>query len=407
LVSDKHSHSTLSLKLYFISGSPARVDESGRDCTLAHVIMEYERNHPEITQLEQQKNELIAKKNGGLSGRDIGMYHRDMSIMKKKLTSIRKQMTQDILLKYRVFVSTCIGSSDALLEDIIMPLCIIDEATQIMEPEILVPLSRGVRHAVLVGDHHQLGCLVKHNQSSMNGSSLSLFQRLISSTLNNHMKYYLDTGPHVLRLQYRMHPNILGLCNNLYYSNVIKNGITANDRRNIINFADPLNLQFYSTTNSEQIVKGKIEGGHQSICNPHEVEIVNNLLIKSIHACGSKISIAIITFYRGQLGLFESMLLNLSDEVKREIETKELIITTKCVDGYQGQESDIVILSCVRSNGSGSIGFLKDWRRVNVAISRAKSHLFVIGDESTIRKSDNPCWLKLINYRNFDHFSRY
>lgn len=285
--------------------------------------------------------------------------------------------------------ATCIGianySGDLNLK---FDLVIIDEAGRATPPEIMVPMSLG-KKIILVGDHKQLPPIIDQvlckevvTQTDLNRFDLeeSLFSYL-QKNLSNYCKGSLER-------QYRMHPAIGNLISETFYQGTITNGIKNEDRKHNFAFINDKPIVWLDTKNNSKRFEQNIGFTKQ---NNFEAEIIFELLEKldkeNIINKVTKKEVGVIAGYSGQKNLLNRMLLS-----KFENKFKTLSIEIDTVDAFQGRETDIVIYSIVRSNLDGEIGFLSDERRLNVALSRAKELLFLVGDSKCVssKLSKNP-----------------
>jgi hypothetical protein len=290
-------------------------------------------------------------------------------------------MTTDIVAKARVICTTCIGAGDPILTGQYFPLVVIDESTQAIEPAILVPMTKGAQQVIFLGDHYQLPPTVKSTKAEQLKDSL--FHRLVKEG---------NIKPFVLNSQYRMHPLISEFPSAHFYHGQIKDAISASKR--------PLPKGFPWKDNKPLIllhVNGKeITSEAGSRCNPVEASIVLSIVRDFLSEQEiTKSDIGIVTPYAGQVNHL-TLLLNkdplFTTATERDVMDEGEDARTQLsgglnvasVDGFQGREKEVIVFSSVRSNTTGSVGFLSDWRRLNVAITRARRGLIVIGDINTL-----------------------
>lgn len=283
---------------------------------------------------------------------------------------------------------------------------IIDEATQSSEPTTLIPLALpSVEKLVLVGDQKQLSCF-----SLIPNLSLSLFERVL---LNGTYK-----TPHMLDTQYRMHPEISEFPRTKFYGGLLKDGIDASARQLEGVISSP--LYFWDTKGNarEQSVRNFLrEDGGYTYTNRDEIGYIQQVLRTLIITKGvNPEQIGIITPYSGQRDLISATLvkddvINPSNEqMKTEVDIDDLKNDSKpvtihivsgimiaSIDAFQGREKDYMIMSCVRSNAKGVIGFLRDERRLNVALTRAKYGLIMVGDRKCLQNGDK-LWKEYLQY---------
>ncbi len=279
-----------------------------------------------------------------------------------------------------IIISTCSNSWDELISHYLFSFIIIDEVTQCCEMEALVSIAHGCRHLTLIGDQKQLGPVIMHPKANKYGMNISIFERML--------KLYPDLL-NMLTIQYRMHPEIVKFPSEEFYQNKIENEIDLkaikydfNKMFNLPNNDKPLFL--IHNEGKELLMENS---GSKS--NEEEAILVTIFMEKLIK-CGADFNnIGIITPYIAQKKLIQKKL----EEKFKNIENLKI----SSVDGFQGREKDFIILSNVRSNENDQIGFLKDFRRLNVSITRAKYGLIIIGNAKCLYH--NQCvWKNLINY---------
>ena len=340
-------------------------------------------SHPLRRDLEEhlELNEKLARRIPGMKGKEKGLAHRDLNRGWKEVRRIERQMRDDILDRAQVLCCTCIGVGHQLLDGRKFTRVLLDEATQATEPSSLVPLVRGARQIVLVGDHRQLPPTVISRRAENGGLRRSLFERLVA----------MGIEPMLLDTQYRMHPAISDFPNRIFYEGRLVDGIRVADRPN------PAGLLWndwevpmaFLPVNGDELLSP--DGASKE--NPAEVGWVAKILENLLQAGDlEETDIGIITPYAGQVRAIRDALPERNDSV--EVHT---------VDGYQGREKEVIIFSCVRSNSDGIVGFLSDARRLNVALTRAKRGLIVIGDPDTLRNDETwASWLDYIRSRNLE-----
>ncbi|KAL8171652.1 hypothetical protein V2J09_023456 [Rumex salicifolius] len=301
--------------------------------------------------------------------------------------SVRElQMIKEFCLgNAKMIICTASSTSRLQIEDSkAVQLLVIDEAAQLKECESAIALQLpGLQHAVLVGDQQQLPAMVQSKIAENANFGRSLFQRLTS----------LGKKRHLLNVQYRMHPSISRFPNQEFYQKKIS------DAQNVTSAS--YNKQFlegrmYSSYSFINISAGKedFEKGH-SPRNLAEVAAVAELvgrLQKESNMSNRRISVGVISPYKGQSAAIQ-------EELKGKYSTDEkdrFSVSVGSVDGFQGGEKDVIIISTVRCNWKGTVGFLSNRERTNVALTRARYSLWILGSGATLSKSD--CvWKKLID----------
>ncbi|CAJ1960717.1 unnamed protein product [Sphenostylis stenocarpa] len=276
--------------------------------------------------------------------------------------------------------------SSKLFEDGMTPVefLVIDEAAQLKECESTIPLQLGgLHHVILIGDERQLPAVVKSQVSQEAEYGRSLFERLVS----------LGYKKNLLNIQYRMHPSISLFPNKEFYEEQLSDAPFVREMRYNRRFLEGKMYASYSFINIAKGKEKKPGRGHgwknmaeaAAVCKI--IESLENEFLRS----KKKVSIGIISPYNGQVS-----------EIQKRITRQNLVsdpnfsVSVRSIDGFQGGEEDIIIISTVRSNGNGDIGFLDDRQRANVALTRARHCLWILGNEKTLSSSDS-LWRNLVN----------
>ncbi|KAJ6926304.1 hypothetical protein NC651_010664 [Populus alba x Populus x berolinensis] len=280
----------------------------------------------------------------------------------------------------------CTVSSSARLHSIRMaPLhcLVIDEAAQLKECESTIPLQlSGLHHAILIGDERQLPAIVNSKISEKAGFGRSLFERLVKLGCNSHL----------LNIQYRMHPSISLFPNKEFYGSQVLDAQNVKETGYRRRFLQGDMFESYSFIN---IAHGKEEFVEkQSFKNTVEAAAAADIvgrLFKDINGTGKKISIGIISPYLAQVHAIQ-------EKIGKFISDSDsaFSVSVGTVDGFQGEEEDLIIISTVRSNENGSVGFVSNPQRANVALTRARFCLWILGNEATLVKSGS-IWKKIVN----------
>lgn len=316
----------------------------------------------------------------------------------------RKEATRKVKEARMVF-TTCTGAGVGILRNIMFDVAIVDEASQVSEPNAIIPLVKGPRRVVLVGDHVQLRPIVRQEAIPYKLDT-SLFERL-------YITHGRDTATVMLDTQYRMHPKIAEFPSDQFYGGKLRSGVTP-DKRILppSNFpwpptpptpgpggsgpSAPFPTVFVPCEATESIGQSskKNEGQARKV-----IEIVKQLLTTPrpggsaapasapAPATTTKpLTVTVLTPYSRQVTTIKQLLAGSPHASGVEVVT---------VDAFQGRESDVIVLSTVRANAHGHLGFLDDARRLNVALTRAKSGLIVVGHEETLRS--DVLWAKLLD----------
>lgn len=322
------------------------------------------------------------------------------------LAATRKKSIEELKVSYeesQVVATTCLGINHAIFTQRIFDYCIVDEASQITLPVCLGPI-RMARTFILVGDHYQLPPLVQNKEAQEGGLDVSLFKLLSDSQPSSVV---------TLEHQYRMCEEVMLLSNTLIYSGRLKCG-TAEVASRTLKLPNPSGLKRHHPNNNHNHPRDLLSqhlclGTTQSRCwlrdlvapsaktrlvntdtlitpaldTAQGLRIVNHTeatlctqLVESFISCGiPPREIGVITFYRSQLSL-------LKQNLRHHLPDLEM----HTADKFQGRDKEVVIVSCVRSNPEKNVGdLLRDWRRVNVAFTRARTKLVVVGSKSTLR----------------------
>ena len=293
---------------------------------------------------------------------------RDLRKEADRLESFLAERTMDAA---DVVCCTLVGAADRMMSGRRFGTAILDEAGQALEPAAWIPIRIADR-VVLAGDAFQLPPTVKNDKALKAGLGVSLLEKAIGRDRNVHL---LDT-------QYRMHADIMAFPNRTFYSDEL---LAANDVAGRT-LADLPPLTFVDTAGRgwdeersapEADTKGR---SHASIRNPEEANFTVGR-VRELMAAHPEATVGVIAPYRAQVTLLEDLL-------HAETADSNGRLTIQTVDGFQGQERDIMVIGLTRSNAEGTVGFLAEHRRMNVAMTRAKMHLLVIGDSATLGSDD-------------------
>ncbi len=296
-----------------------------------------------------------------------------------RFLKLRREAEREILQAAEVICTTCVGAGDPRLADFRFRQVLIDESTQAMEAECFIPIVMGVKQLVLVGDHCQLGPVVMCKQAAKAGLTQSLFERLV----------LLNIRPMRLQVQYRMHPCLSEFPSNMFYEGALQNGVSDIERQSLDGFwLNPSRPMYFVVNNGNE----EIASSGTSYLNRTEAATVEKLVTIFLKKGVSADQIGVITPYEGQRAYVVSHMQKngpLSAQFYHDIEVAS-------VDSFQGREKDFIIVSCVRSNELQGIGFLRDPRRLNVALTRAKYGVIIIGNARLLAK--NPLWNALLTH---------
>ena len=304
-----------------------------------------------------------------------------------QINKLEDKAVDDLIESADVVCATTSTSGSDIMQNRNFDLIVIDEATQSTEPGALIPLIKGNK-TVLIGDHKQLPPTVLNQEAADNGLSESLFERLF--------KIHGEEFWSLLQVQYRMHDKIMKFSNQQFYDQKLKSapevsdheltdlGIKIDQGKKCFTekALDPYSpVIFFDTANMEADERSL--PGSYSYDNPVEAEIVLDILDEALRSGINPEDLAVITPYKDQVDLLNHRNKNGNLEINT-------------VDGFQGREKEMIVLTLVRSNSQNNIGFLRDLRRLNVSLTRAKRKLVIIGDSKTIDKHD--LYNNLISY---------
>jgi superfamily I DNA and/or RNA helicase len=283
---------------------------------------------------------------------------KEVRNLRTQIKEIQQYNEQQLFEKADVILGTPIGLTDARIGEFRFQTLIIDEAGQCLEPLAwcIFPLADKI---ILAGDHWQLPPTVLSEEAAKMGLNNSILEVCF---LKFSSVYLLDT-------QYRMRESIAQFSSNYFYNGKLKTAKQLQSTGNHILFFDTAGAGFDEERGSDGV----------SLINKGELDVILQILEK--YQIDTK-DVTVISPYSGQVSL------------AKEILPVNIKIST--IDSIQGQEKDVIILSLVRSNSDGQIGFLKDYRRMNVALTRAREQLFVIGDSSTLGK--DPFYSEFFDY---------
>ncbi|KAI3995456.1 hypothetical protein MKX01_006678 [Papaver californicum] len=329
--------------------------------------IQYTVNDPSLCFLSKTRNECL----------EILNSHTKLSVpMFADDWAIRIFCLQNACLTF------CTTSSSALLSKIKKTkLVIIDEAAQLKECESAIPLQlSNAQHAILIGDERQLPAMVHSKISEGAGFGRSLFERLVS----------LGHKRHLLNVQYRMHPSISLFPSTEFYSKQISDAYSVQQKSYT---KDLLQGNMYGPYSFINMSYGKEEFDNKhSWYNMMEVAVISEIienLFKASVANGQKVSVGVISPYNAQVNAISK---KLGDKYGTH---SDFTLSVRSVDGFQGGEEDVILISTVRSNDYGSIGFLSNHQRTNVALTRARYCLWVLGDGKALMNNES-VWRKIV-----------
>tara|TARA_R110001592_G_scaffold363383_1_gene686687 strand:- start:29459 stop:31384 length:1926 start_codon:yes stop_codon:yes gene_type:complete len=362
-------------------GHPARVDENIIQRTLDARVLAHP-SYKEYKKLKKAADEYRRKANkfkrnfGHAERESRKMHYYEAGRCQSEARQLYDYMTQSILASCQVIACTLVGAASSLLKGKLFEVVFLDEAAQGLEPATWIPIMKANK-VVLAGDHFQLPPTIKSREAAK-GLQKTLFEKAITNQ---------PVAAQLLSLQYRMSAAIMGFSNAAFYDNQLK--AAANTESHYLNEDEPT-LAFIDTAGS-----GFMEFKDRetlSVSNKEEGKMALTLLKNLLKRVGIKDSdnkpwkVGLIAPYSAQVRLLKEMIATEAEWSFFKQMEQDLTIST--VDGFQGQERDIMLISLTRSNPQGEIGFLADTRRMNVALTRAKRKLIVLGDSATIGNND-------------------
>lgn len=361
-------------------GHSARVAERVRAHSLDGLVDQHE-NMPVIQDMQREAESIFRKVDKWTRSKQPRNYRQELRREAKRLLGdarmLERQAIHSILDRAHVICATTTFNED-LLGDRYFDLCVVDEACQSTEPGCWVPLLRSEK-VVLAGDHQQLPPTVLSTEAARQGFAKSLMER--------QMELYGEQVSRMLTVQYRMHHKIMDFSSSQFYDGELVADASVKEHQlgDLLDEAPPEHEFFLNETVTFIDTAGagwdeELEPEGLSKRNPKEAELVVSK-VQTLLDCGVKpADIAVIAPYAAQVRLLRA---HFQDN---EAAGKKLEVDT--VDGFQGREKEVVVITLVRSNAENEIGFLADRRRMNVALTRAKRKLIVIGDSATLGIND-------------------
>lgn len=388
-------------------GNPTRVNDKMLGFT-------YERrfeSHPDYPQLWAIRKAIRELRKNRKKGSEN--YHQKMDRLKSRAAEIELRINAELFGEARVIACTLVGSAHHLLEGMKFGTLFIDEAAQALEAACWIPMKRASR-VILAGDHCQLPPTVKSIAALRAGLGKTLMERIA------------ENKPEVvtlLKIQYRMNDEIMRFSSDWFYGGKVESAPqikyrsvldydhpitwidTSNEENQITIEGEDAPEDSASTSssvsaanqNSDLNFKEQFVGESFGRINKAEAELTLLTLAEYFTKIGKqrvleeRIDVGIISPYRAQVQYLKKLI-----KKYEFFKPYRRLISVNTVDGFQGQERDVILISLVRSNNEGQIGFLKDLRRMNVAMTRARMKLFILGNKDTMTK--HPFYKKLWEY---------
>ena len=388
-------------------GNPTRVNDKMLGFT-------YERrfeSHPDYPQLWAIRKAIRELRKNRKKGSEN--YHQKMDRLKSRAAEIELRINAELFGEARVIACTLVGSAHHLLEGMKFGTLFIDEAAQALEAACWIPMKRASR-VILAGDHCQLPPTVKSIAALRAGLGKTLMERIA------------ENKPEVvtlLKIQYRMNDEIMRFSSDWFYGGKVESAPqikyrsvldydhpitwidTSNEENQITIEGEDAPEDSVSTSssvsaanqNSDLNFKEQFVGESFGRINKAEAELTLLTLAEYFTKIGKqrvleeRIDVGIISPYRAQVQYLKKLI-----KKYEFFKPYRRLISVNTVDGFQGQERDVILISLVRSNDEGQIGFLKDLRRMNVAMTRARMKLIILGNKDTMTK--HPFYKKLWEY---------
>ena len=334
-------------------------------------------DYPQLWAIRKSIRQLRANRKRGDHS-----FHQKLERLKERETELELRIRNQLFREARVIASTLVGSANRLLDGMKFGTLFIDEAAQALEAACWIPMRRATR-VILAGDHCQLPPTIKSVAAIKGGLDKTLMQRIVERK---------PAAATLLKMQYRMNEAIMRFSSDWFYHGEVEAAPMVK-YRGILDLDKAIEWKDTSgDTSHEQFV-----GDNFGRINKEEAQLTLLTLAEYFVRIGrqriidERIDVGIISPYRAQVQYLRH-LIKKTDFYK----PFRKIIAVNTVDGFQGQERDIIVISMVRSNEEGQIGFLRDLRRMNVAITRARMKLIILGDSATLTR--HPFYRRLKEY---------
>ena len=388
-------------------GNPTRVNDKMLGFTYERRF-ESHADYPQLWAIRKAIRELRKNRKKGSEN-----YHQKMDRLKSRAAEIELRINAELFGEARVIACTLVGSAHHLLEGMKFGTLFIDEAAQALEAACWIPMKRASR-VILAGDHCQLPPTVKSIAALRAGLGKTLMERIA------------ENKPEVvtlLKIQYRMNDEIMRFSSDWFYEGKVESAPQIK-YRSVLDYDHP--ITWIDTSNEENQItiegedapedsastassvsaanqnsdlnfKEQFVGESFGRINKAEAELTLLTLAEYFTKIGKqrvleeRIDVGIISPYRAQVQYLKKLI-----KKYEFFKPYRRLISVNTVDGFQGQERDVILISLVRSNDEGQIGFLKDLRRMNVAMTRARMKLIILGNKDTMTK--HPFYKKLWEY---------
>ena len=358
-------------------GNPTRVNDKMLGFT-------YERrfeSHPDYPQLWAIRKAIRELRNHRKRGDE--RFHQKFEHLKARATELEIRINSNLFDEARVVASTLVGSANRVLEGMKFGTLFIDEAAQALEAACWIPMRR-VTRVVLAGDHCQLPPMVKSIAALKAGLGKSLMERIVE---------HKPDVVTLLKIQYRMNEKIMKFSSDWFYHGEVESAPQTRNR-GILDLDEPIEWRDSKVDDEEGDSGESFVGESFGRINKAEAQLTLDTLEDYFKKIGKQrildehIDVGVISPYRAQVQYLRRLI-----RKRESFKPYRHSISVNTVDGFQGQERDIILISLVRSNDQGQIGFLNDLRRMNVAITRARMKLIILGDKATLCR--HPFYRKL------------
>ena len=365
-------------------GNPTRVNDKMLSFTYERRFADHP-DYPKLWQVRRDLRELRRKR------REKGEhFHQRLDRLKELAVELEVRINADVFGQVRVIASTLVGAGNKLLDGKKFGTVFIDEAAQALEAACWIPIRRASR-VILAGDHCQLPPTVKSLEALRGGLGKTLMERIVENK---------PECVSLLQMQYRMNDEIMQFSNDYFYHGQMLSAPAVAHR--VIHEGDAPILWFDTSTielgeDEKGNFKEQFVGETFGRINKGEADLTLSLLqiyfmrVGKQRVLDDRIDVGIISPYRAQVQYLKRLI-----KKRTFFKPYRHLITVNTVDGFQGQERDVILISLVRANDMGQIGFLRDLRRMNVAITRARMKLFILGDATTLTR--HPFYKRLLDY---------
>lgn len=347
-------------------GNPSRVNDKMLSFTYERRF-ESHPDYPQLWSIRKAIRELYARSRKGAEREAV---RQKINSLKDRATELEIRINESLFSEARVIACTLVGSANRLLTGQKFGTLFIDEAAQALEAACWIPIRKADR-VILAGDHCQLPPTVKAPEALRAGLGHTLMQTIVKSKP--------DTVS-LLKLQYRMNDEIMRFSSEWFYGGMLQSAPEVK-YRSILDFDTP--IEWINTEGLD--CNEEFIGENYGRINKSEAELSIEQLKGYITKIGrerfldERIDVGVISPYKAQVQYLRRLVRN-----DAFFKPYRQAITINTVDGFQGQERDVILISLVRANEEGQIGFLNDLRRMNVAITRARMKLIILGDASTL-----------------------